>query len=92
MTLHDLFTLLNLSIGTSWHDMTQPLPRINIEVQYIRYTDEYIPKLQIHEHSLLTRKVFFRHNFQHWYSSLDHLHLQVFLVFKSSSASSHLRL
>ena len=51
--------------------------------------EEYIPKLHIHQHSLLTRKVFFRHNFQHWSSSLyqlDHL------VFKSSSSSSHLRL
>ena len=57
--------------------------------EYIRYIEEYIPKLHIHQHSLLTRKVFFRHNFQHWSSSLyqlDHL------VFKSSSSSSHLRL
>ena len=36
MTLHDLFTLLVL------------LNR-NIGVQYIRYTNEYIPKLQIHQ-------------------------------------------
>ena len=66
MTLHDLFTLLNLPIGTSGHDMTQihyrHLPRINIRVQYIRYTSEYITKLQIHQHSLLTRKVFSLHN------------------------------
>ena len=33
----------------------------------IRYTSEYIPKLQIHQHSLLTRKVFSWHNS----SSLD---------------------
>ena len=49
MTLHDLFTSLNLPIGTSGHDMTQPLPRINIRVQYIRYTSEYIPKSQLHQ-------------------------------------------
>ena len=28
------------------------LPEINIEVQYIRYTREYIPKLQIHQQLL----------------------------------------
>ena len=37
MTLHDLFTLLIL-LG------------INIGVQYIRYTSQYISKLQIHQH------------------------------------------
>ena len=62
MTLHDFFTLLNLPIGTSGHDMTQItlqiLPGINIGVQYIKYTSEYILKLQIHQHSLLTREVF----------------------------------
>ena len=55
------------------------------------------PMLQIHQHSLLTRKVFFQHNFQHWSSSLywlDHLvicissllSLQVIFIFKSSSS------
>ena len=57
MTLHDLFTLLNLPIGTLGHDMTQPLLIINIGVQYIIYKSEYISKLQLHQHSLLTRKV-----------------------------------
>ena len=61
MTLHDLFTLLNLLIGTSGYGMNQLhldiLPRINIGLQYIKYISEYIPKLQIHQHSLLTRKV-----------------------------------
>ena len=52
MTLHDLFTLLNLPIGTSGHDMTKPLPEINIGVQYIRYSNESILKLQIHQHIL----------------------------------------
>ena len=55
----------------------------------MKYIEEYISKLHIHQHSLLNRKVFFRHNFQHWSSSLyqlDHL------IFKSSSSSSHLHL
>ena len=50
MTLHDLFTLLNLPIGTLGHDMTQPLLIINIGVQYIIYKSEYISKLQLHQH------------------------------------------
>ena len=37
MTLHELITLMILPIGTS---------RTN-EIQYIKYTSEYIPKLQI---------------------------------------------
>ena len=68
---------------------------MNIGLQYIRYIEEYILKLHIHQHSLLTRKVFFRHDFQHWSSSLyqlEHLRLQVIFVFKSSSSSSHLDL
>ena len=40
MTLHDLITLMNLLIGTSWTN----------EIQYIKYTSEYILKLQIHQH------------------------------------------
>ena len=47
MTLHDLFKLLNLLIETLGHGITQPLPGINIGVQYIIYTSEYIPKLQL---------------------------------------------
>ena len=83
MTLHDLFTLYNLWIGTSGHDMTQPLLGISIRVQYIRYTDEYISKLQLHQHSLLTRKVFSRHNLtaQVFFSvSSSHLHVQVIFI------------
>ena len=30
--------------------MTQIHPRINIGLQYIRNMDEYIPKLQLHQH------------------------------------------
>ena len=96
MTLHDLFTLLNLLIGTSRHDMTQihyrHFPGINIEVQYIIYTSEYIPKLQIHQHSLLTRKVFSRHNlsalvfFFVLTRSSRHIHIQFIFIFKSSSS------
>ena len=34
-----------------WHDLItlQILPGRNIRVQYVRYTSEYIPKLQIHQ-------------------------------------------
>ena len=39
MTLHDLITLMILPIGT---------PGTN-EIQYIKDTSEYIPKLQIHQ-------------------------------------------
>ena len=48
MTLHELITLMILPIGTSG----------NNEIQYIKYTSEYIPKLQIYQQYLLTRKVF----------------------------------
>ena len=40
MNLHDLITLIILFIGTS---------RTN-EIQYIKYTSEYILKLQIYKH------------------------------------------
>ena len=71
MTWHDLFTL-------------QTHPRINIGVQYIIYMDEYILKLQIHQHSLLNRKVFSWHN----------LLAQVFFSVSSGSSliSRHLHL
>ena len=67
----------------------------------IKYIEEYIPKLHIHQHSLLTRKVFFRHNFSALVffsastgtsSSLIHLHLQVIFVFKSSGSGLSLDL
>ena len=98
MTLHDLFILVNLPIGTLRYEMTQLHYRcfpINIGVQYIRCTSEYILKLQLHQHSLLTSKVFSRHNLsaQIFFSissgsSSIHLHLQVILIFKSYSSSS----
>ena len=43
MNLHDLITLIILFIGTS---------RTN-EIQYIKYTSEYIPKLQINQKSFV---------------------------------------
>ena len=43
MTLHDLITLMILLIGTLGCN----------EIQYIRYTSEYIPKLQLHQHKVL---------------------------------------
>ena len=39
MTLHDLIALMNISIGTSEQN----------EIQYMKYTSEYILKLQIHQ-------------------------------------------
>ena len=39
MNLHDLFRITILSRGTLW---------IN-EIQYIKYTGDYIPRLQIHQ-------------------------------------------
>ena len=48
MTLDDMITLMILPIGAS----------VTNEIQYMKYTCEYILKLQIHQHSLLTRKVF----------------------------------
>ena len=67
----------------------------------MKYTSEYILKLQIYQHSLLTRKVFSQHNLsaQVFFSvssgsssSLRHLHLQVISIFKPPSSSSHLHL
>ena len=40
MTLHELFTLMILPIGTSGTN----------EIQYMKYISEYISKLQIHQH------------------------------------------
>ena len=56
MTLHDLFYIIespdrNIEI---LHDSItlQMLPGINIGVQYIKYTSEYIPKLQLHQQTM----------------------------------------
>ena len=42
MNLHDLITLIILLIGTSG----------TTEIQYMKYTSEYIPKLQIHQQDM----------------------------------------
>ena len=73
MNLHDFFTLMILPIGTSGTD----------QIQYMKYISEYIPKLQLHQHSLLTRKVFSRHNlsaqvfFSGSSSKLDHYLIKI---------------
>ena len=78
MTLHELITLMILLIGTS---------RTN-EIQYMKYTSEYILKLQLCQHSLLTRNVFSRHQSSAQFfitgSSLDHH--QVWIITGSSSS------
>ena len=63
------------------------------EIQYMKYTSEYIPKLQIHQHSLVTRKVFSRHNLLALVffsvssgSSSSPCHIQFIFIFKSSSS------
>ena len=43
MNLHDLITLMILPIGTSGTN----------EIQYIKYTSEYILMLQIHQHPVV---------------------------------------
>ena len=55
MTCHDLFTLENLLIETSRNDMTRVHPGINIGLQYIRNTSEYILKLQLHQQVSIAR-------------------------------------
>ena len=52
LNLHDFIILMTLPTGTLRYN----------EIEYMKYTSEYIPKLQRHQHSLLTRKVFTRHN------------------------------
>ena len=51
MTLHDLITLMTLSIGTSGYNEIQMILPIGTSGYNIRYTSEYILKLQIHQHS-----------------------------------------
>ena len=87
MNLHDLLTLIILLIGTLGAN----------EIQYMKYTSEYIMKLQLHQHSLLTRKVFSRNNLleqvffsisSESLSTSHHLHIQVIFIFRSSSFGS----
>ena len=54
MTWHDFFYIIESPYRNieAWHDSNtlQAHPRINIKVQYMKYMDEYIPKLQLHQH------------------------------------------
>ena len=81
MNLHDLITLMILPIGTLGTN----------EIQYMKYTSEYIPKLQIHQRSLLTRKVFSRHNLsaQVFFSGSSLDHHPVRIIIKSGSSLDH---
>ena len=104
MTWHDFLiieTSWNKNQGMAWLKYITIHLRINIGLQYIRNMDEYIPKLQLHQHSLLTMKVFSRHNLSTlllciiWIIikpslSSSHLHLQVIFIFNPSLSSSHL--
>ena len=65
------------------------------QIKYMKYTSECIPKLQIHQHSLLTRKVFSRRNLSSQVffsissgSSSSPRHLQFIFIFKSYSSRS----
>ena len=55
MNLHDFIILMTLPIGISRYNEIQMIILIGIPGYNII---EYIPNLQIHQHSLLTRKVF----------------------------------
>ena len=55
LTLHELIILMTLPIGTSGYNEIQMILPIGTSGYNI---SEYILKLQIHQHSLLTRKVF----------------------------------
>ena len=106
MTWHEFLiieTSQNKHRGMKWLKYITIHLGINIRLQYIRDMDEYIPKLQLHQHSLLTRKVFSWHNLsaQVFFSVSSrsssgihhlqiHLHLQVIFIYKSSSSISHL--
>ena len=96
---------LDRNIG-AWHDSItlQILPGIKIGVKYIRYTSEYIPKLQIHQQSHLTRKVLSWHNSSTQVfvtgSNMDHHwiiikagssldHHQNYIITRSSSKVDH---
>ena len=47
LNLHEFIILMTFPIGIEGYN----------EIEYMKYTSEYILKLQIHQHSLLTRKV-----------------------------------
>ena len=98
MTWHEFIiieTSRNKHRGMTWLKYITIHTGINIGLQKIRNTSEYIPKLQLHQHSLLTRKVFTWHNLSalvFFSVSAGSSHLQVIFVFKSSSYWIHLHL
>ena len=91
MTLHDFIILMTFPIGTSGYNEIQMILLIGTLGYNIRYTSKYIPKLQIHQHSLLTRKVFSWHNssaqvfFSESSSKLDHH----WIIIKYGSSLNH---
>ena len=51
-TLHDFIILMNLPIGKLGYNEIQMILPIGTLGYNVRYTSEYIPKLQIHQHFL----------------------------------------
>ena len=49
MTLHEFIILMTLPIGTSGYNEIQMILPVGTSRYNIRYTSEYIPKLQIHQ-------------------------------------------
>ena len=58
MNLHEFIILMILLVGTSGYNEIQMILPIGTSGYKIRDTSEYIPELKIHQHSMLTRKVF----------------------------------
>ena len=53
MTLHEFIILMILLIGTSGYNEIKMILPIRTSGYNIRYTSEYIMKLQIHQHDAL---------------------------------------
>ena len=87
MTLHDLIILMTLPVRGTKH------PRLVTMKYNVKYTSQYIPKLQIHQHSLLTRNIFSWHNSSvqvfvtRSSSKMDHH--QIWIITRSSSKLDH---
>ena len=58
MTLHEFIILMNILIGTSGYNEIQMILPIGTSRYNIRYTSEYIPKLQIHQQFWVPRTFF----------------------------------
>ena len=52
MTLHEFIILMTLPIGTSRYNEIQMILPIGTSGYNLRYTSEYIPKLQIHQYKI----------------------------------------